>query len=140
MSQPEVRARVELLRVLGLAFGLAVVVGAVVGQGIMRTPGIVAGVFPDRTLILTFWLAGGALVAVSAFALVELATSIPRAGGPYTFAGRAFGPFPGYLCGPRRGTTPTSQSLSIRMPNALAHYLTWRGDRTKQRINQWRLG
>ena len=99
MSQPEVRARVELLRVLGLAFGLAVVFGAVVGQGIMRTPGIVAGAVPDRTLILAFWLGGGALVAISAFALVELATSIPRAGGPYTFAGRAFGPFTGTLVG-----------------------------------------
>ena len=99
MSQPEVRTRAELLRVLGLAFGLAVVVGAVVGQGIMRTPGIVAGAIPDKTLILTFWLAGGALVAVSAFALVELATSIPRAGGPYTFAGRAFGPIAGTLVG-----------------------------------------
>ena len=99
MSQPEIRARAELLRVLGLAFGLAVVVGAVVGQGIMRTPGIVAGAIPDKTLILAFWLAGGALVAVSAFALVELATSIPRAGGPYTFAGRAFGPFAGTLVG-----------------------------------------
>ena len=58
MGQPEIRARTELLRVLGLAFGLAVVVGAVVGQGIMRTPGIVAGAVSDKTLILTFWLAG----------------------------------------------------------------------------------
>jgi APA family basic amino acid/polyamine antiporter len=38
-------------------------------------------------------------VAISAFALVELATSIPRAGGPYTFAGRAFGSSTGTLVG-----------------------------------------
>ena len=37
----------ELLRILGVGFGLAVVVGGVVGQGIMRTPGIVAGALPN---------------------------------------------------------------------------------------------
>ena len=31
----------KLLRVLGLIFGVAVVVGGMVGQGILRTPGIV---------------------------------------------------------------------------------------------------
>ena len=39
------------------------------------------------------------VAAMSAFALVELATSIPRAGGPYTFAARAFNPFAGTLIG-----------------------------------------
>jgi APA family basic amino acid/polyamine antiporter len=31
----------KLLRVFGIAFGLAAVVGGVVGQGILRTPGVV---------------------------------------------------------------------------------------------------
>ena len=32
----------KLLRVFGIAFGLAAVVGGVVGQGILRTPGVAA--------------------------------------------------------------------------------------------------
>ncbi len=99
MNAQDAPPRAHLLRVLGLAFGLATVVGGVVGQGIFRTPGIVAGALPNEILILAFWLVGGALAAMTAFALVELATSIPRAGGPYTFASRAFSPFAGTLTG-----------------------------------------
>lgn len=99
MAEGHVGSRGELLRVLGLGFGLAVVVGGVVGQGILRGPGIVAAAIPDETLILLFWLAGGALAILSAFPLVELAASVPRAGGPYVFVGRAFGPSAGTLIG-----------------------------------------
>ena len=35
-------SRGSLLRILGVAFGIAVVVGGMVGQGIFRTPGIIA--------------------------------------------------------------------------------------------------
>ena len=38
-AQPD---RGHLLRVLGVTFGVAVVVGGVIGQGILRTPGVVA--------------------------------------------------------------------------------------------------
>jgi basic amino acid/polyamine antiporter, APA family len=99
MTQPSAGSRPELLRVLGLGFGLAVVIGGVVGQGILRTPGIVAGVTLDENLILMLWIAGGALAATTAFAIVELASCIPKAGGPYTFIARAFNPFAGTLIG-----------------------------------------
>ena len=93
------RAPRELLRVLGLGFAVAVVVGGAIGQGILRQPGIVAGALPDRNLILTFWIVGGLLAAIDAFALVELGTSVPRSGGPYALAARAFGPFGGTMIG-----------------------------------------
>jgi basic amino acid/polyamine antiporter, APA family len=88
-----------LLRALGLVFGVAVVVGGMVGQGILRTPGIVAGAVPSSGLILALWIVGAGLVAVSAFAYVELGTAIPTAGGPYDFVGRAFGPLAGVVAG-----------------------------------------
>jgi APA family basic amino acid/polyamine antiporter len=91
--------RGELLRVLGVGFGIAVVVGGVVGQGIMRTPGIVAGALPSPTWILAAWLAGGLFSFVDAFASVELGSSVPHAGGPYAFVGRAFGPLAGTVTG-----------------------------------------
>jgi APA family basic amino acid/polyamine antiporter len=85
--------------VLGLAFGLAAVVGGMVGQGILRTPGIVAGAVHSPELILLLWLAGAFVVAVSAVAYVELGTAIPCAGGPYDFVRRAFGNLPGVATG-----------------------------------------
>lgn len=92
MGKPSSAAAGHLLRVLGIAFGLSVVVGGVVGQGILRTPGIVAGAVPDPTLILLLWLAGGIAVLIDACSLVELAASVPLEGGPYALARRTYGP------------------------------------------------
>ncbi|MFL5298500.1 MAG: APC family permease [Phenylobacterium sp.] len=89
----------ELLRVLGVGFGVAVVIGGAVGQGILRTPGIVAGALPSPVWILAAWLAVGLLCFLEAFSTVELAASVPHAGGPYAFVRRAFGPTAGTLIG-----------------------------------------
>ena len=89
----------SLLRILGLFFGISAVVGGMIGQGILRTPGIVAGAVHSPELIVGLWLVGAALLAVSAFAYVELGTAIPCAGGPYDFARRAFGPIVGVITG-----------------------------------------
>src|SRR5678810_1054739 len=81
----------KLLRVLGVIFGVAVVVGGMVGQGILRTPGIVASAVHSREAVLLLWIVGAGLVAISAFAYVELGTAIPGADGPYDFVRRAAG-------------------------------------------------
>jgi APA family basic amino acid/polyamine antiporter len=88
-----------LLRVLGLAFGLATVVGGMVGQGILRTPGIVAGAVHSPALILLLWFTGAVVVAVTAVAYMELGTAIPSAGGPYDYLRRAFGELAGIAAG-----------------------------------------
>lgn len=89
----------SLLRVLGVAFGIATVVGGMVGQGILRTPGIIAGAVDSPGLILALWAIGGLLAGISAFAYVELATAIPCAGGTFDFVRRAFGRLPGVVTG-----------------------------------------
>ena len=89
----------SLLRILGVAFGIAAVVGGMVGQGILRNPGVIAGAVHSPELILGLWVLGGFLAAISAFAYVELATAIPCAGGPYDFVRRAFGPLAGVVAG-----------------------------------------
>ncbi len=88
-----------LLRVLGLAFGVAAVVGGVVGQGILRAPGEVAEGIPYAELILAIWALGAVVTAIDAMSIAELGSSVPKAGGPYAFADRAFGPFGGFLTG-----------------------------------------
>ena len=82
----------HLLRVLGLVFGLAAVVGGVVGQGILRAPGVVAQADGSATVLLGLWLLGGVLSLVLALPFAELGAAIPSAGGGMDYVGRAFGP------------------------------------------------
>ena len=81
----------QLLRVLGLVFGVAAVVGSVIGQGILRTPGIVAEATGSASVIIAIWVTGALIAIVSASAFAELGAAIPRAGGVYAFIYRAFG-------------------------------------------------
>lgn len=92
-------ARGRLLRIFGLGFGLAVVIGGTIGSGILRNPSVVAAGFVDPKLILLAWLAGGLFVAIDAMPTVELGAAIPLSGGPYSLAVRAIGPFTGFFVG-----------------------------------------
>lgn len=99
MEPANTRSGGELVRVLGLIFGLAAVVGGCIGQGILRAPGIVAAAVPQPGLILFLWLIGAFFSVLGAIAYVELATALPHAGGPYVYARRAFGPATGVTVG-----------------------------------------
>ena len=99
MRKPKGAVAGHLLRILGLAFGLAVVVGGVVGQGILRTPGLVAGAVPSVSLIMLLWLMGGIAVVIDACSVVELGASIPLEGGPYAITRRCYGPTYGTVVG-----------------------------------------
>jgi APA family basic amino acid/polyamine antiporter len=88
-----------LLRVVGLAFGIAVVVGDTVGVGIMRTSGPTAGRLERPMLIYLVWLVVGIFVLMVANTLAELATAIPKAGGPYVYVRRAFGDYLSFVSG-----------------------------------------
>ena len=89
----------RLARVLGIVFGLAVVVGGVIGSGIMRAPGVVALGVHSVPLTLLFWVAGGGVALLTAMPLVEAGASVPKAGGSYPIATRAFGPTAGFMTG-----------------------------------------
>lgn len=89
----------RLLRILGLGFGLAVGVGAVVGGEILRLPGAVARAIPSPGLYLAAWVLGGAYAALCALSFAELGTRVPRSGGLTAFAEAGLGPFAGFLVG-----------------------------------------
>jgi APA family basic amino acid/polyamine antiporter len=80
-----------LHRVLGMAFGLAIAVGATVGGGIVRTPGEVAAALPNAALFMAAWVFGGIVTLLGANIFSELGAMMPRAGGPFVYARRAFG-------------------------------------------------
>ena len=88
-----------LKKVLGTGFGIAVMVGSTIGVGILRTPGTIAGLVENYWLILLCWTIGGCYVLLGAGPYAEMATMMPRAGGPYNYVKRAFGDYPGFLAG-----------------------------------------
>jgi APA family basic amino acid/polyamine antiporter len=88
-----------LHRTLGIGFGVAVSVGAMVGVGILRSPSLIAGHAPDVFLIAALWLMGGMHALLDANVLAELAVLCPKAGGPYVYARRAFGDLGGLVVG-----------------------------------------
>ncbi len=84
---------------LGAAFGLAMVVGATIGGGILGTPGSVATALPTTVLFMSAWIIGGLVSLMGATVYSELGAMIPRSGGIYVFARRAFGDRIGFFLG-----------------------------------------
>jgi APA family basic amino acid/polyamine antiporter len=89
----------QLRRLLGLGFGLAVIIGSTIGVGILRTPGLVAGHLHSGSAILVVWLVGGLYTLIGSVCLAELGTMVPRAGGYYVYARRGFGDWVGFAVG-----------------------------------------
>ncbi|HKV34252.1 MAG TPA: hypothetical protein VJP89_08025, partial [Pyrinomonadaceae bacterium] len=58
-TTPLTKSRGHLLRVLGVGFGLAVIIGNTIGAGIFRAPGQIAEQLPHPWLFLGVWLLGG---------------------------------------------------------------------------------
>jgi basic amino acid/polyamine antiporter, APA family len=85
--------------ILGLGFGLAVIVGGTLGVGILRVPGIVAGELHTGPRIISAWVIGGAYTLIAAICMTELGGRSPRAGGYYVYARRAFGDLVGFAVG-----------------------------------------
>src|SRR5213595_356245 len=88
-----------LLRLLGVGFGLAVIVGSTLGIGILRTPGLVAAQIANPSTILAVWVVGGLYTLLGSVCLTELGTMLPQAGGYYVYARRAFGDTAGFAVG-----------------------------------------
>jgi basic amino acid/polyamine antiporter, APA family len=89
----------ELLRVLGVVFGLAVTIGGTIGMGILRTPGDIAKYLPTPSLFIGIWIIGGVYALLGAISVAELGAMIPRSGGFYVFAHRALGNYAGFVVG-----------------------------------------
>src|SRR5678815_4036300 len=73
----------ELKKVLGMAFGIAIVVGNCIGVGILRNPGSIAAMIPSYWIILGCWLLCGLIILLTAGSYAELNVLIPKEGGPY---------------------------------------------------------
>jgi len=98
-SIPADAVRGHLLRVLGVGFGLAVIIGNTIGSGIFRTQGQIAAQLPNLWLFLSVWVIGGMYALLGAVQVAELGTMLPRSGGQYVFARHALGEYAGFIVG-----------------------------------------
>jgi APA family basic amino acid/polyamine antiporter len=89
----------QLLKLLGVGFGIAVTVGGTIGTGILRKPGPIAGLIGEPWMILLLWLAVGIYALLGVLCAIELAISMPQAGAWYVYARRAFGNYFGFVTG-----------------------------------------
>lgn len=96
MAEP---ARDDLIRGLSVLDATLITIGGTVGTGAFLTTSDIARATPHAGLILFAWALGGVLTIAGALTYAELATMMPRAGGPYHFLKEAYGPLFGFLKG-----------------------------------------
>jgi basic amino acid/polyamine antiporter, APA family len=124
--------RGQLWRVLGVGFGLAVIIGNTIGAGIFRAPGAIAGELPNPWLFLGVWVIGGLYALLGAISLAELGTMIPRSGGQYVYSRYALGDYAGFVVGwsdwiSSCGSTATVALLVGQFSGALVPALAGKG-------------
>ena len=98
ITQPRA-TRGGLLQILGVGFGLAVIIGNTIGAGILSTPGTIAERLQNPWLFIGVWIGGGLYALLGAISIAELGTMIPRSGGQYVFAQHALGDYAGFVVG-----------------------------------------
>jgi basic amino acid/polyamine antiporter, APA family len=78
-------------QLLSVPDGIFLVAGMVIGVGIFKLPGLVAGAAASGTQFFLAWVIGGVACLCGALVYAELAARYPETGGEYTFLRRGFG-------------------------------------------------
>jgi basic amino acid/polyamine antiporter, APA family len=84
----------KLKRSIGLWTAIALVVGNMIGSGIFLLPATLAATAGPISLLGWVFTGAGAILLALVFA--NLGRALPRTGGPYAYARRAFGDFAGF--------------------------------------------
>ncbi len=92
-------SRGKLLQVLGVSFGVAVIIGNTILVGILRTPGDVAARLPSPVLFLGVWIVGGLYALLGTLSLAEPGAMVAQSGGQYVIVRRGLGRYPGFVVG-----------------------------------------
>jgi basic amino acid/polyamine antiporter, APA family len=97
--EPTKKSPNQLLKILGVGFGIAVTIGGTIGTGILRKPGIIAAQLGDPYLIMGVWVLVSVYAFLGVLCTIELGVTMPRAGAWYVYARRAFGSYTGFVVG-----------------------------------------
>lgn len=98
---------------LSISDAVALIVGLVVGVGIFETPSLVAVNADSVTVVLLYWLLGGAISLIGALCYAELTTTYPHPGGNYYYFQRAFGRGVAFLFAWARMTVIQTGSIAL---------------------------
>jgi len=88
-----------LLRQLGIASAVALVISNMIGTGIFTTSGFLAGDLGDPYVVLGAWVVGALFALLGAFCYSELGINFPSSGGEYVYLTEAYGPTWGFMSG-----------------------------------------
>ncbi len=119
-----------LRKVLGVADGVALLIGITIGAGIYSTPQIIAGYMSSFSIIIVFWILVGGFVFISGLIYAELGTRLPHTGGEYVYISRCFGPFAGFMFGWSQLfiiRTSAAAGLAIITADYLGYFFKLRG-------------
>jgi len=84
---------------LSLFTTVMIVVGGVIGSGIFRKPGVMAGQVGSTEILLGVWILAGVLTLIGALCIAEISATLPETGGQYAQFDNLYGPFVAYLYG-----------------------------------------
>jgi len=82
---------------LGLASGISMIVGTMIGSGVFASPKWVIMYAGSVGLTLCVWSLCGILSVFGALCYIELGLLIPKSGGEYVYMKEAFGDLAGFL-------------------------------------------
>ncbi len=102
MSEPDQSSSSHgpnLLPSLGLFTTTMLVVGGVIGSGVFRKPGVMAGQLGSPELLLGVWVLAGVITLFGALSNAEISSFITETGGQYVFYERMYGSFAAYIYG-----------------------------------------
>ena len=88
-----------LIRGLGLAAAIAIILGNVIGTGVFLKARVMTCNVGSPTWVLIAWIAAGFLTLAGALTYAELTSMKPKAGGEYVFLRDAYGKVPSFLYG-----------------------------------------
>ncbi len=92
----------EFKRDLGFVPAVSIVIGTVIDSGIFIAPSLVLKQVGSPSLALLVWLVTGVCALFGALCYAELASMMPRSGGPFVYLRKAFPPWvPSCSDGPR---------------------------------------
>lgn len=100
VRQPEPEIEIEkfqLKRQLGVLYGVAIIVGLVVGSGIYISPQTVLRNAGSPGLTLIMWITGGVYALFGALVFAEIGLHMPVAGEKYAYLSELYSPYFGFL-------------------------------------------
>lgn len=96
---PNLEARQNLIRGLGLAAAISVIIANVIGTGVFVKARVMTCNVGEPTWVVIAWIAAGVLSLAGALTYAELTAFKPEAAGPYAFLRDSYGKVSSFLFG-----------------------------------------